>query len=196
MSSEISFLKNHFFRNFISIFYIRSWWILRNDFEIWHILLLVPWYIISQNHFSKSLLKIFAQNLTIITRAHVPGHPVWLCVFSIAQHCGGLPTQPRPSKRQPAPICNENDKNISTKIINILIILKCFFIYPCKSNKCLLSTPESISRFYYDLKSRSKGQHDLSSTWCYNINVQSYCLVLSYYIPTKMIYMSVERCHL
>ena len=47
---------------------------------------------------------------------------------------------------------------------NFLNIQQCFFIYSCKSNKCLLSTPESISRFYYDLRSRSKGQHDLSST--------------------------------
>ena len=30
MSCEISFLKNHIFRNFISIFYIRSWTICKN----------------------------------------------------------------------------------------------------------------------------------------------------------------------
>ena len=61
MSCDISFLRNHFFRNFISIFYIRSW-----TLEMCSYLVLVPdisfLKIISQNHFSKSLLKIFAKN--------------------------------------------------------------------------------------------------------------------------------------
>ena len=62
MSCDISFLKNHFFRNFISIFYIRSW-----TLEMCSYLVLVPdisfLKIISQNHFSKSFLKIFAKTL-------------------------------------------------------------------------------------------------------------------------------------
>ena len=60
MSCDISFHKNHFFRNFISKIIVydglcNKFWemILRNDFEKWYIMALVPWYIISQNHFSK-----------------------------------------------------------------------------------------------------------------------------------------------
>ena len=130
----------------------------------------MPRYIISQNHFSKSLLKIFAQNLTTITRAHAPGRPVpvrrrwsksesalvqklqnvfvyfhfptrrvgWLCI----QHVWAINSSwflwfclkflPRRAPEKSASenenkqktIRKENDKNISTKIINILIILK------------------------------------------------------------------------
>ena len=56
MSCDISFHKNHFFRNFISKIIVydglcNKFWemILRNDFEKWYIMALVPWYIISQN---------------------------------------------------------------------------------------------------------------------------------------------------
>ena len=50
ISQKPLFQKFHFKNNSI-------WWtmqqILRNDFEKWYIMALVPWYIISQNHFSK-----------------------------------------------------------------------------------------------------------------------------------------------
>ena len=44
--------------------------------------------------------------------------------------CAVMPEQPQPAfVVQPAPIHSEYDKNISTKFINILIILKCILLY-------------------------------------------------------------------
>ena len=123
MSCDISFLKNHIFRNFISKILVYD-----GQGEI----------VISQNHISKSFLKIFAKNLCSKfdnnNKSARAGSPcVWQSWYLIAVVClhgrGHLSAsqQPAPIRASLPPIRNENDKNISTKIINILIILKCNF---------------------------------------------------------------------
>ena len=122
MSCDISFHKNHFFRNFISKIIVydglcNKFWemILRNDFEKWYIMALVPWYIISQNHFSKFGCLCFVY-------IHLQW---WAGPYTLEQ-----PTQPQcwVLLSQPAPIHREYEKNISRKLIYILLILKWFFL--------------------------------------------------------------------
>ena len=113
ISQKPLFQKFHFKNNSI-------WWtmqqILRNDFEKWYIMALVPWYIISQNHFSKFGCLCFVY-------IHLQW---WAGPYNLDQ-----PTQPQcwVLLSQPAPIHREYEKNISRKLIYILLILKCSFLY-------------------------------------------------------------------